>query len=622
MKIGETTTLGISRELNKTQSLIARSLERLSTGKRINSARDDVAGFAQVQGLDSQIRGLSQVSLGLNQSLGYLQTASSAIQTQTEIIQQMRELSVQASNGLLSDSDRANLNTELLALRDEFSRITANTNFAGTNLLDGSFEDITLLTSDKAQSTLDLNISDLGASEVFKKTAGTGYFEVGESFTLVDSNYIERADIDGDGDIDVIGVDETTDNINVYLNDGAGNFDTVITTAATSDFDDEFELADVNDDGKLDLVAYGDTNNGVSIFLGDGDGTFQEQATIAGVSSPAGLALGDFDGDGNIDLVVTDNVAESANTYFGNGDGSFDAAIVEGTFGAIPTQIQAADFDGDGIDDLVAYATDDDEYKVFTSDGDGTYTETDQITAVSGGLGQRIAIGDLDNDGDLDFISGNGSATVSLNDGSANFTDTSYATTGISGDFELADINKDGFLDIIVDSATSSTLSVLLNEGDGTYGTAIDFTDGLNIRELVADDFDNDGLVEILIAGDDGEFQILESLTTLTSAVADLNLLSSEEAEESTRILDNALDKLIEEQSSIATLQTRVESAANSNLLLVESLSEAKIGIESADFAIETANLVSAQIQQQAQIAALSQSNSQLQVVLGLLSGL
>ena len=114
------------------------SMERLSTGKRINSAADDAAGVAIASRLTSEIRGINQAIRNAGDATAMLSTGEGALDEVVNILQRMRELSVQASNDTNSDTDRDNLDVEYQALLTEITRIESSTTWAGQMLLDGS----------------------------------------------------------------------------------------------------------------------------------------------------------------------------------------------------------------------------------------------------------------------------------------------------------------------------------------------------------------------------------------------------------------------------------------------------------------------------------------------------
>lgn len=132
-------SLNAQRNLNSSQSALSKSMQRLSSGLRINSAKDDAAGLGISDRMTGQIRGLNQAVRNANDGISLAQTAEGALQETTNILQRMRELAVQAANGSNSSTDRDSLNAEFGQLQSEIERISSTTQFNGKNLLDGSF---------------------------------------------------------------------------------------------------------------------------------------------------------------------------------------------------------------------------------------------------------------------------------------------------------------------------------------------------------------------------------------------------------------------------------------------------------------------------------------------------
>jgi flagellin len=131
--------LNTQRSLNRTESLMNTAMERLSSGLRINSAKDDSAGLAIATRFDAQVRGLSVAMRNAGDGISMAQTAEGALGQMTEMLQKVRQLAVQAANATNSDSDRASLNAEAKQMVAEIQRIAEQTHFNGTKLLDGSF---------------------------------------------------------------------------------------------------------------------------------------------------------------------------------------------------------------------------------------------------------------------------------------------------------------------------------------------------------------------------------------------------------------------------------------------------------------------------------------------------
>lgn len=132
-------SLNAQRNLNSSQGALATSLQRLSSGLRINSAKDDAAGLAISERMSSQIRGLNQAVRNANDGISMSQTAEGALGEVGNNLQRIRELAVQSRNASNSASDRTALNNEVQQLKDEIDRVASTTAFNGINLLDGSF---------------------------------------------------------------------------------------------------------------------------------------------------------------------------------------------------------------------------------------------------------------------------------------------------------------------------------------------------------------------------------------------------------------------------------------------------------------------------------------------------
>lgn len=132
-------SLNAQRNLNTSQAGLATSLQRLSTGLRINSSKDDAAGLAISERMTAQIRGLNQASRNANDAISLAQTAEGAFEQITTNLQRVRELAVQSRNATNSPEDRKALNTEAQQLVQDINRIAQSTSFNGTKLLDGGF---------------------------------------------------------------------------------------------------------------------------------------------------------------------------------------------------------------------------------------------------------------------------------------------------------------------------------------------------------------------------------------------------------------------------------------------------------------------------------------------------
>src|SRR5512133_3139206 len=132
-------SLNTQRNLTASQTSLATSIQRLSTGLRINSAKDDAAGLAISERMSSRVRGLNVAARNANDGVSLAQTAEGSLGAIGDMVQRMRELAVQSSNATNSATDRNALQTEVAQLKLEIDRVAQSTTFNGTKLLDGSF---------------------------------------------------------------------------------------------------------------------------------------------------------------------------------------------------------------------------------------------------------------------------------------------------------------------------------------------------------------------------------------------------------------------------------------------------------------------------------------------------
>ena len=148
---------------------LSQAMERLSTGKRINSAKDDAAGLAIASSMTASINGMNQGIRNANDGMAMAQTADGALNEVTNMLQRIRELAVQSASGTYSDDDRANMQTEVTALQSQINSITSNTTFNGVNLFDGtagSGGNVKIQTGADSTDSVTLKLSYLSLSAV------------------------------------------------------------------------------------------------------------------------------------------------------------------------------------------------------------------------------------------------------------------------------------------------------------------------------------------------------------------------------------------------------------------------------------------------------------------------
>ena len=159
-------SLNAQRNLTKSGEGLATSMERLASGMRINSAKDDAAGLQISNRLTSQINGLAVAQRNANDGISMAQTAEGAMQESTNILQRMRELALQSANGSNSADDRAALQKEVSALQTELTRIAETTSFGGQQLLNGNFGSKSFQVGANANETINVSLNDVSAEAI------------------------------------------------------------------------------------------------------------------------------------------------------------------------------------------------------------------------------------------------------------------------------------------------------------------------------------------------------------------------------------------------------------------------------------------------------------------------
>jgi flagellin len=178
-------SLNSQRNLTTSQSSLSTSLQRLSSGLRINSAKDDAAGLAISERFTSQIRGNTTAARNANDGISLAQTAEGGLSTAGDLLQRIRELAVQSANGTNSDSDRKSIQNEVSALSNELNRVANTTQFNGQNVLDGSLTSAQFQVGANSGQTINIGVqsakaTDLGNNTLKSSTGGAG----AESTTL------------------------------------------------------------------------------------------------------------------------------------------------------------------------------------------------------------------------------------------------------------------------------------------------------------------------------------------------------------------------------------------------------------------------------------------------------
>jgi hypothetical protein len=253
-------------------------------------------------------------------------------------------------------------------------------------------------------------------------------------------------------------------------------------------------IADLNADGGPDLA------------LGNGDGMFGAATDFGTGSYPYWVAIADLNADGSPDLAVANAGPNTVSVLLGSGDGSFRARTEFGT-GNVPVSVAIADLNADGRPDLAVANYNSNTVSVLLGNGDGTFgVNTDFGT---GSYPQSVAIADLNADGRPDLAVANwgsypvhiGTVSVLLGNGDGTFgTRTDFGAGTNPRSVVIADLNADGRPDLAVANTASATVSVLLGNGDGTFGATTGFGAGWDPQSVTVADLNADGRPDLAVA--------------------------------------------------------------------------------------------------------------------------
>jgi flagellin len=254
------------RSLDRSQGDLATSLQRLSSGLRINSAKDDAAGLAISDRMTAQIRGLNQAVRNANDGISVAQTAEGALGEMTNALQRIRELAVQSANDTNSSVDRASLQKEVSQLQQEISRIATQTQFNGKNLLDGSFANAVFQVGAYSGQTISFSIgsskaTDIGAHQAASKTNVGGALTAAADVSGGNNVAAQSLTVSGTTGTAAVAVaaDATARDVAAGVN-GASASTGVTATART-----EATLASLGEAGTVSLTLFGSNATGVAI---------------------------------------------------------------------------------------------------------------------------------------------------------------------------------------------------------------------------------------------------------------------------------------------------------------------------------------------------------------------
>jgi flagellin len=621
-------SLNAQRNLGTSQASLATSLQRLSSGLRINSAKDDAAGLAISERFTTQIRGNEQAQRNANDGISLAQTAEGDLNTISNNLQRMRELAVQAANATNSDSDRAAINGEVQSLIAEIDRVAENSSFNGTKLLDGSFtaknfqigannssSDVIQISSISSARTSDLGSA--GASYKANNTGGVTTAALAAGDLTLNGQQVGASKIGalpGQSAASAFSIAEAINAISGQSGVTATANPNTVSGSAATDFTgiaaDTFSINGIN----IGAVAAGTTaaGQGANIAAAINKVSTQTGVTATADATTGALTLTAADGrDINIGLngAAADAATATANkTTFLSQTGLASANV--GTQGSETTTTVAA-----GTFTAATSTTATDAF-TLTIDGIDVLDETTGVLS-----GDGITAADLQSAIDT-FATANSSA---------------YSVTGTVAGGDLQISKLDGSAVVIASAFTDGSGGAAAGTtGGGTFsgagfvgtttaGTGTGVSAGVNASNhgtITLSSASEDGIVLGGAAAGNAGFTAGTTTATTTSSVnsiASVNVLTAANASKALDAIDGALQTINTSRASLGSYQNRFATVVDSLQTRTENLSASKSRITDADFAKETANLTRAQILQQAGTAMLSQANQLPQGVLSLL---
>ncbi|RUT37358.1 flagellin [Pseudomonas sp. PAMC 29040] len=563
------TSQTVQKNLNKAGDSLSTSMTRLSSGLKINSAKDDAAGMQIANRLTSQVKGMTVAIANANNGSSIAQTAEGAMQESTNILQRLRELALQSANGDKSADDRASLQQEFTAKVGELTRISSTTTFGGRNLLDGSFQNQSFQVGADANQTISFGMTDISATGLkgsFGEANATG--GITQLAAKVTGGAIDLSGTTTPNTLATAAAYATPTADQVLTFGGASTGSVTLTSAedTAAKAADKINLSSgttgitaKENAGKLELSSTAAFTVSSSIA-----GNFATAATASAAGTPVtGLAK---DADINVNGTKISLTA---------------GMKLEGTGGVIETinaQTTAA-----GKTGVTASAQD--GRLVLTSQDGKAVSLTDQADTPEG-KGALAQLG---------LAAGKTEAKLTA--------DTSVTMNGVEVKFKKGDS-----MDSIVSSINSASTGVTASKnadntlklfstkditvGDGSAGTGLDSL-GLTAKTT--------------------------SSNTVETSVASLSILSAEGAQQSIQALTGAIQQIDTQRSELGAVQNRFDSTVSNLQSISENSTAARGRVQDTDFASEAAELTKQQTLQQAATAILSQANQLPSAVMKLL---
>ncbi|WP_313303792.1 flagellin N-terminal helical domain-containing protein [Stutzerimonas balearica] len=563
-------SLNTQKNLNRASEALSTTMQRLSSGLKINSAKDDAAGLQISNRLTSQINGLNVAVKNANDGISIAQTAEGAMQESTNLLQRMRELALQSANGSNSDEDRASLQQEFNALSGELTRIASTTSFGGRNLLDGSFSSTSFQIGANANQTVSFSLSSVAAKDL--KGTYSNASTTGGATDLSASVVGDVVTVATAGSAAVAGTDGST----TATYTAPSGSDATLTINGTD--------VTITDGSDADAAVLAINNAGIT--------------GVTAVNNGGDITISNTGGDVTIGADAVGFTAGTSSNYVAAvpavaaGEAPIDGASVIGSAGSFTVNGQSVTFaNTDDVDTILA-AID----TATGGDVTGAVDTNGRITLTSAN-GESIELADA---------TGGSLASLGLSAGTTEATLQSDTSVTLNGT-EIK-LSKGSDMDSIVTTINTASTGVTASKNDDgtlTLSSEDDFT--------VADGASGTGLAALgLTAGSN-------AAVTQETTVSNLDISTVDGSQTAIQVLDGAMQQIDSERAKLGAVQNRFDSTVSNLQNIAENASSARSRIQDADFAAETAELTKQQTLQQASTAILAQANQLPSSVLSLL---
>ena len=637
------------------------SIERISSGLRLNHALDDAAGASIVSRMTSQIKGLEAAMRNAADAISLTQTAEGALDEVSSILHRMRELSVQAANGVYTGQDRQAIQNEVGQIQIELARIAQNSTFNAVKMLNGDFTNTAFQIGFQPNDTAILSIENVDPTGLGEYLTKSDQFKQGSS-----SIYPAAAPIVANSKADFSSRVSENENLTIYGNVGNVTIDvnggstakeiaasissrlseTGVSATAQTRLNVEFSETAEAEPGETDTVSF-------NLYGKNGDAVLIAANVDFGVTNGRGADLTELaaavnGATGKTGISASLSVDKATMTLIS--DDGYD--IVAENYQLV--SVTGPDMIVSGADEDHASLAGVDKLNIGAGVEPNSVQVTGQVTfrspfifsVASGSIGTNTIPNLLDPiapfysdtddpaEGDVAFAVADGTYIVNTNAAvdsasfnGANAADIDPLSNNSGGSGMTLQITISGNA-IVADSVK------ILNPGNGyEYGNVItvpgtNFSeDGLGFVELVLNADSSLGLdgadpvaedVEIVNPG--GLFSSNPPGATLSS-VSMLDVLTVENAKKMLTAVDGALVRIDLERSDLGATMSRMEHVINNLSNITKNTKEARSRIQDADIALETANLTKAQVLNQAAQAMLAQANRTSQSILTLLQG-